>query len=193
MTDADAPSSEVTRALRAVKERAPGAEEKLMELVYPELRSLAAGYMARERGERTLQPTDLVHEAWLKLARGADVDWQGRTHFFAVSARVMRRILVDRARARGADKRWGGLVRIELQEGTALSAARDVDVLAVDQALGRLEALDPRQARIVELRFFSGLAVQEVADAIGVSKRTVERELTVASAFLRRELSGEAR
>ncbi len=164
--------------------------EDLLPLVYDELRGLARRYLARERSNHTLQPTALVHEAYLRMVDGTRVNWQGRTHFFAVGARVMRRILIDYARERGTLKRGGELRRITLTEATP--AGRDLDLdelLTLDTALRKLAARDDRQARIVELRFFAGLTVDEIATLLGVSKRTVEGDWTHARAWLGRELS----
>jgi len=129
-----------------------------------------------------------VHEAYMKLVDQTRVDWHGKAHFFAVAAQAMRRILVDHARSRQRDKRGGGRARVALEEATALSPQKDEDVLALDEALERLGAIDPRQAKVVELRFFGGLSVDEVAAALGVSKRTVEGDWTFARAWLSREL-----
>ena len=136
----------------------------------------------------TLQPTELVHEAYIRLVGQTRVDWKGRTHFFAVGAQAMRRILVDRARARKAEKRGGSRVRVALRENDALSMRRDEDVLVLDEALNKLEALDPRQAKIVELRFFGGLTAKEIGEVIGVSRVTVQTEWRIIRAWLRKEL-----
>jgi RNA polymerase sigma-70 factor, ECF subfamily len=161
----------------------------LVPLVYSELRRLAAGYLRSEPAEHTLQPTALVHEAYLKLAAQRHADWQGRTHVLAIGAQAMRRILVDHAKRKRRSKRGGGLRRIALDEAMMISPRRDEDLLAVDEALRKLGKIDERQAVIVELRFFGGLNVQEVADSLGLSKRTVEKEWTMVRAWLRRELS----
>jgi RNA polymerase sigma factor (TIGR02999 family) len=147
--------------------------------------------MRRERPNHTLQATALVHEAFLQLIGQDRADWQGRAHFFAVASQLMRRILVDHARARLRDKRGGDAVRVSLDEGQGLSIQKDADVLALDDALERLAEVDPRQAEIVSLRFFGGLSVEEVAAVLGVSKRTVEGEWTLIKAWIRRELTSD--
>jgi len=162
--------------------------EQLFQLLYEPLRHLAARFLSGEKVGHTLTPTALVHEAYLKLVDQNRVDWQGKTHFLAVGAQAMRRILVDHARARGRAKRGGNAIRLQLDEHIALSPGRDEDVLALDEALERLAALDSRQASVVEMRFFGGLSVAEVAAVLGVSKRTIEGEWTAARAWLRREL-----
>jgi RNA polymerase sigma-70 factor (ECF subfamily) len=163
--------------------------DELAPQVYGELRRLAASYLRREPAGNTLQPTALVNEAFLKLASQHRADWHGRTHVLAVGAQAMRRILVDHAKRKRRSKRGGGLRRITLDEAATLSSGRDEDLLAVDEALRKLAEVDERQAAIVELRFFGGLNVQEVADHLGLSKRTVEKEWTMVRAWLRRELS----
>ncbi|MBP7937848.1 MAG: sigma-70 family RNA polymerase sigma factor [Phycisphaerae bacterium] len=165
--------------------------EQLFQLLYEPLRQLAARFLSGEEVGHTLTPTALVHEAYLKLVNQSRVDWQGKTHFLAVGAQAMRRILVDHARARGRAKRGGKALRIQLDEHIALSPGRDEDVLALDEALERLAQLDPRQASVVEMRFFGGMSVAEVAVVLAVSKRTVEGEWTAARAWLRRELGGK--
>jgi RNA polymerase sigma factor (TIGR02999 family) len=165
----------------------PGADE-LAPLVYQELRRLAGAYMRRESPGQTLQPTALVHEAYLRLA-GEDTPWNDRRHFVGIAARAMRQILVERARARGALKRWGALDRASLRESLVGAVAQDDLLPALDEALGRLERLDPEQARIVELRFFAGLTIEETADALGLSPATLKRRWSLARAWLFRELS----
>ena len=186
-------ASKTTEFLRELSAGDSSAADRLMPLVYTELREIAQGCLRRERPGHTLQPTALVHEVFLKLVDQTGVDYRGRTHFLAVSAQAMRRILVDHARARARDKRGGGRPRIELDESLTVSARRDEDLLALDEALEKLAQLDPRQAKIVELRFFGGLTVEDVAEALGVSKRTIESEWTMVRAWLRRELSEESR
>ena len=167
--------------------RAPGADE-LTPLVYHELRRLAAAYLRRERPGQTLQATALVHEAYLRLA-GAGSPWQDKRHFVGIAARSMRQILVERARARGAQKRWAGLDRVSLTDALALAGQQDAMLPALDEALDRLEQVDAEQARIVELRFFAGLSIEETADALGMSPATLKRRWSLARAWLHRELT----
>jgi len=177
-----------TKLLEQIQAGDKDAANKLLPQVYEEFRHLAQFYLRQERPNHTLQPTALVHEAYLKLVDQSRVNWQGRTHFFAVAAQAMRRILVDHARHHLRQKRGGGAQRITLDEAVALSPKREEDVVALDEALEKLAALDARQAKVVELRFFAGLSVEEVAQALGVSKRTVEADWTMARAWLLREL-----
>lgn len=173
---------------RATRGDAP-ALEALLPLVYAELRRLAAHYLKGERPGQTLQPTALVHEAYLKLLKDRPERWQNRAHFCAIAAHAMRQILIERARARDALKRGGGQPRVTFDEGLpAASAERPIDMIALDAALDRLAALDAGQARIVELRFFGGLSIEETADAMGISPATVKRHWAVARAWLAREL-----
>jgi len=165
-----------------------GADE-LLPLLYQEFREMASRLFRQERRDHTLQPTALVHEAYMKLVDQRRVDWQGRTHFMAVGAQAMRRILIDHARGHKRLKRGGGRALVSLDEDLAPAASRPVDAVDLADALQRLQILDPRQARIVELRFFGGLTVAEVAEVLGVSKRTVEGDWTMAKAWLRRELA----
>ena len=158
-------------------------------LVYDELRRIAARYMRRERPGQTLQPTALVHEAYLRLA-GVGTPWHDKRHFVGIAARSMRQILVERARARGAQKRWAGLNRVSLSDSLAIAADPEVILPALDDALTRLESIDAEQARIVELRFFAGLSIEETAEAIGVSPATLKRRWSLARAWLFRELAG---
>lgn len=163
--------------------------DELVPLVYDELRRVAARYLRRESPGNSWQPTALVHEVFLKLAAQHRVDWQGRTHLLAIGAQAMRRILVDHAKRKRRVKHGGGRKRIDLDPAAALSSQRDEDLLAVDEALEKLAGIDRRQAAIVELRFFGGMTVEEVAEALDLSKRTVESEWTVVRAWLRRELA----
>jgi RNA polymerase sigma-70 factor (ECF subfamily) len=173
---------------RATRGDAP-ALEALMPLVYAELRRLAAHYLKGERPGQTLQPTALVHEAYLKLLKDRPERWQNRAHFCAIAAHSMRQVLIERARARDALKRGGGQPRVTFDEGLPAQAAeRPIDVIALDDALERLAALDPHQARIVELRYFGGLSIEETADALGISPATVKRHWAVARAWLAKEL-----
>jgi RNA polymerase sigma factor (TIGR02999 family) len=157
--------------------------------VYDELRRLAAAFMRGERPGQTLQATALVHEAYLRLA-GAGTPWRDRQHFIGIAARSMRQILVEHARARGAQKRWGGMDRVSLTDALARAVQEDAMLPALDEALTRLEQIDPEQARIVELRYFVGLGIDETAEALGLSPATVKRRWSLARAWLFRELSG---
>ncbi|HYX19801.1 MAG TPA: sigma-70 family RNA polymerase sigma factor [Thermoanaerobaculia bacterium] len=183
---------EVTALLREWSAGDRGALERLMPLVYGELRQLAASHLRSERGDHTLQPTALVHEAYLRLVGQRSVSWANRAHFFGIAAQMMRRVLVDHARRRLAAKRSPGTLRIDLGEETAAAPDRMPELLALDRALTELERLDPRQARVVELRFFAGLSVEETAEVAGVSTATVKREWRTARAFLRHEIGLDA-
>lgn len=165
------------------------APNRLMPLVYEELRRLAHQYLQRERPDHTLQATSLVHEAYLRLVDQGTTTWQNRAHFFAVSAQVMRRILVDYARTHRAEKRGGNWDKLAFEEALAPSAERRVDLVALDDALKDLLELDPRQSQIVELRFFGGLSIEELAEVLQVSPRTVKREWRIAKAWLRRAMT----
>jgi RNA polymerase sigma factor (TIGR02999 family) len=166
--------------------------DELLPIVYEELRRLAAAYLRRERPGQTLQPTALVHEAYLRLLKDRPDRWQNRAHFCAIAAHSMRQILIDRARARGALKRGGELPRVTLDEALVAGGERSIDLVALDEALERLAALDPEQARLVELRFFGGLTIEETAEAMAISPATVKRHWTVARAWLARELEGSS-
>ncbi len=183
-------SHNITHLLKEWSAGDPRALDRLTPLVYEELRHQAARYLRRERRSHTLQTTALIHEAYLRLIDAKDMHWQSRAHFFAIAANLMRRILVDHARRRDADKRGGSRVRVQLDEALAVADEADVDLLAIDEALDRLAVIDPQQARVVELRFFSGLSVEETAAALGVSPKTVKRDWSVARAWLRREIGG---
>ena len=192
--DPRARATEILTELERDGVRSGPSAEELMPLLYDELRRLARGFMARERRHHTLQPTALVHEAYLKLVDQSRVDWRGRTHFRAVGARVMRRILIDHARRHGSAKRGGGGQRVTLGESLLRSADPELDLeelLSLNEALDRLRAIDERQSQVIELRFFGGLSVEEVAESLGVSRRTVEADWTHGRAWLKRELSRE--
>jgi RNA polymerase sigma-70 factor, ECF subfamily len=162
--------------------------DSLLPLVYKELRQLAAGYLRREKPGQTLQPTALVNEAYLRLLKDRPGRWQNRAHFCAIAAHSMRQILIERARARAAAKRGGPRHRVTLDDALVAGEDRSIDLLALDEALERLAAIDPEQARLVELRFFGGLTVEETADAMNISPATVKRHWTIAKAWLSREL-----
>ena len=166
-----------------------GALTTLLPLVYDELRQLARRQLRGERDGHTLQPTALVHEAYARLVDQESVQWQGRTHFFAVAAQTMRRILVDHARKRHAAKRGGQPIQITLDATLAVADRRDVDVIALDDALNALAILDTTQAKLVELRYFSGLGIEETAKVLGISPATVKREWSTARAWLYREMT----
>jgi len=176
--------SEVTALLTQLSRGDKSVIERLMPLVYDELHRRAAGYMRQERSDHTLQPTALVHEAYLKLVEQRDATFRHRAHFFAVAAKMMRRILIDHARARLSAKRGGEQNPVSLEDADNLRTDTPHGLLAVDEALKRLESLDPRQEQIVEMRFFGGLTVKETAEVLGVSTRTIEREWTIARAWL---------
>ena len=178
----------ITELLLAVSEGGRDALDRLIPLVYNDLRRVAAAQLRREVGGQSLQPTALVHEVYVRLIDQRHVEWRNRAHFFAVAASVMRRILVDHARARLAEKRGGGLERVTLGGDEAAETPR-TDVLALHESLQRMGAFSPRQERIVELRYFGGLTIEEAAEVIGISKATLVREWTIAKAWLRADLS----
>jgi RNA polymerase sigma-70 factor, ECF subfamily len=182
-------SHEVTQLLVAWSEGDQAALDRLVPLVYAELRRLATSYMRKERGDHTLQTTALIHEAYLRLIDANQVRWQNRTHFFGVSAQIMRRILVEWARARKNLKRGGGGHQVSLDEGLVVSPERGAHLLELDEALERLAVLNVRQSRVVELRYFGGLNEEEVAEVLNVSPRTVRSDWGLARAWLYRELS----
>lgn len=184
----DSSRQDVTGLLRQWTDGDQGALQKLMPVVYEELRRLAGHYLRLERPGHTLQPTALLHEAFLRLVGQREVVWQNRAHFFGIAAQMMRRILVDHARRKMAAKRDASAYRVELALPEGEAEDREPELLALDEALTQLEELDPRQARIVELRFFGGLTVEETAEVTGVSTRTVKREWRTARAWLRSEL-----
>jgi RNA polymerase sigma-70 factor, ECF subfamily len=183
---------EVTQLLHGVRMGDESAVDRLAPLVYEELRRVARGIFRRERADHTLQPTALVHEVFMKLVDESDVNWQSRAHFMAIAARAMRRVLVDHSRAQSAEKRGGGNELVPLDQAVVYSEDRSPEILLLDRALDELAALDPRQARIVELRFFGGLTGEEIAEAVGISTATVTRELRVAQAWLYRAMSGKS-
>ena len=188
-----APLPGVTELLRAWSDGDDGALERLMPLVEAELRRLARGYMRRERRGHTLQTSALVNEAFLKLTDARSVRWQDRAHFLGISARLMRRVLVDHARHRGYQKRGGGEARVTLDEATVASPDPGLDVVALDRALDAFAKVDPRKSRAIELRFFGGLSVEESAEVLQVSPDTVKRDWRLAKLWLLRELEGEGR
>ncbi len=181
---------ELTHLLKAWQHGEDGAATALVPRVYAELRTIAAARLRRERGDHTLQPTALVHEAWLRLMRQQGADWQNRAQFFAIAAQMMRRILVDHARRRQAAKRGDGARAVDVHElaDSLASPLPDDRLLALNDALDRLVVLDARQARVVELRFFAGLSVEETADLLDLSSTTVKREWATARAWLFREI-----
>jgi RNA polymerase sigma factor (TIGR02999 family) len=183
------PSREETTTLLAASTLGDAqATDRLMTLVYAELKRLAAHYLRGERPDHTLQPTALVNEAYLQLVDQKNHRWQNRAHFVGVAAQLMRRILVDHARAHKAAKRGGGEVKVPLDDAFVMSNERSKELLAIDEALERLAARDPQQSRIVELRFFGGLSVEETAGVLGISTATVKRDWSVARAWLYREI-----
>ena len=177
-------AKEITGLLEQLRSGDGKAATRLMDLVYPELRRLAQRYMRRERPNHTLQATALVHEAYLRLFGSGPMEWQNRAHFFAVAAQQMRRILVDHARTLDARKRGGGDIKVSLEDAKELSVKPDQDLVALDETLKRLEALDSRAARVVELRFFGGLTEKEAAEVMGVSVATLKRDWEFARAWL---------
>ncbi len=183
----------VTQLLKAWSSGEEQALDQLIPLVYTELRRLAHRYMGGEREAHTLQSTALVHEAYERLVDLKDVTWQNRAHFFAVSAQMMRRILVDYARARRYSKRGGEWQRVPLDEAIAVFGDRKTDVVALDDALHALAAMDPRKSRIVEMRYFGGLSIKETAEVLEVSEETVQRDWRLAKVWLLRELTRECR
>jgi RNA polymerase sigma-70 factor (ECF subfamily) len=181
---------EITRLLGAFRRGQPEAEAHLIDLTYRELRKIAAGHLRRERSARSLQTTDLVHEAYLRLVEQAGTPWRDRAHFFQVAAHVMRQILVDRARKRHAGKRGGGVPQISLDKALDIAEARSADLLMLEEALARLQQMDGRQCQVVEMRFFAGMSEDEIAEVLGVSARTINREWRMARAWLYKEVYG---
>jgi RNA polymerase sigma factor (TIGR02999 family) len=181
---------DITRLIAQVRRGNDRASDELFQRVYRELRQLAGRYMRHERSDHTLQPTALVHEAYLRLVDQQDLSFENRAHFFGVAARVMRRVLIDHARAHRAEKRGGDDVKVPLEDAPAMALSDPEHLLEIDQALERLAELDARQARIVELRFYGGLSVEETAGILGVAPRTIDRDWRIARGWLRRQLSG---
>lgn len=177
-------ASETTQLLLDWAHGNPAALDALTPRIYKELRRMAAGFTKRERNGHTLDATALVHEVYLKLIDVRQVDWKGRAHFFAACAQIMRRILVDAARKRSTSKRGGGLERFDIDDVLSVSHAKDARLVALDDALTELQEVDPRRARIVELRYFGGLSVEETAAALGISEETVTRDWRLARAWL---------
>ena len=193
------PAGEVTQLLLRWRAGDEAALAALLPLVYEELRSLARRHLRHERGSHTLQRTALVHEAFLRIVDQKQVDWESRTQFYGIASQMMRRVLVDHARRRSAAKRGDGAPHVDLDvvlqdEGAGLPPGRqaEIDFAAIDDALKRLEARDPQQGKLVELRFFGGLSIKETADVIGVSPATVKREWAIARAWLQREIMAGA-
>lgn len=186
-------SHEVSELLAEYRQRSADALERLLPIVYQELRKLAAYQLRGERPSHTLQPTALVHEAYLRLVGNRDTRVESRAHFLGLAASVMRHVLVDHARAHVAAKRWGGVTRIDLEEVDQTSEERAIELVALDAALASLERLNARQSRIVELRYFAGLTNEEIAEVLGLSPMKVRREWTAARAWLRREMGASGR
>ncbi len=183
--------TDATVILERLVRREPNSADELLPLVYGELRAMAEKKLRGEPHGATLRPTSLVHEAYLKLVDQTRVDWKGRAHFLGVAATLMRRIVIEHARGRKRQKRGGGWRRITLSDAVALSTRPDVDLLELDEALTRLAATYPREARVVELRVFAGMTIDETAEAIGISARAVDEDWAIAKAWLRRELRKE--
>lgn len=186
------PTPDITRLLVDWSEGRREALDQLMPVVYQELHKIAGSYLRRERAEHTLQPTALIHEAYLRLVAPNVPSFRNRSHFYGVAAHVMRQILVEHARARGAAKRGGGGHKVSLDDVTLFSEERTADLVALDNALTTLEAFDERKSKVIELRFFGGLSLDETAEALGVSVATISRELRLAQAWLQRELDRTA-
>ena len=184
MSDSD---GNVTLLLKAMKNGDESASDKLLPLIYKELHRLAKSYMRRERPDHTLQPTALINEAYMRVARD-QIDWQSRGHFVAVAATVMRRVLVDHARDHNAKRRGGGLQRVELDEGLMVTQERSTELLVLDDALNKLEKLNRRQAKVVELRYFAGLSFEEIAAMLDISLRSAKRDWAVARIWLFKEI-----
>jgi RNA polymerase sigma factor (TIGR02999 family) len=181
---------DITQVLEAARQGDPQAATQLLPLVYTELRKLAAAKMARELPGQTLQPTALVHEAWLRVSGPGHTNFQNRAHFFAAAAEAMRRILIDNARRKHAARHGGGQLRIDLEEADIAAPADDEQLLAVHEALDKLAAEDPPKAELVKLRYFVGLSVEEAAEVLGISTPTVKRHWAYAKAWLYRQMAG---
>lgn len=182
-------ASQVSAMLEDLRNGDAAAASRLLPIVYRELRRLAGYYMRGEKSGQTIQPTELVHEAYLRLVGQERIEWQGRTHFLAMAATSMRRILVDRARKKLAEKHGGGEEKIQLEEALVFSPQKSKDLVALDDALKVLEELSPRQARVVELRFFAGMEIEEIAKLEGVSVRTIKQDWSLARAWLHHEIA----
>ncbi|HEX6732288.1 MAG TPA: sigma-70 family RNA polymerase sigma factor [Pyrinomonadaceae bacterium] len=183
------PTQNVTELLVGWGNGDKAALDQILPIVYDELRKQAARYLRRERAGHTLQTTALIHEAYIRLVDQKNVRWQNRAHFFGISAQLMRRILVDHARAKGRAKRGGSDIRVSLDDANLTAKAANLDIIAVDEALERLAQIDEQQSKIVELRFFSGLTVEETAEVLKISPATVKRDWSMAKAWLHREIS----
>jgi RNA polymerase sigma-70 factor, ECF subfamily len=191
-TDDNRDPAGITALLQQIKKGDVAAESDLIPLIYNQLRAIARKQMGRERPDHTLQPTILVHEAFLQLVGNSQIDWSNRSHFFALASRVMRRILVDHARAARAQKRPGARQKVELDSALVFVEAQHADFLALDEALDRLADWDSRQCRVVEMHFFAGLSFEEIAEVLSISDRTAKRDWTMARAWLYRELNKPA-
>lgn len=185
------PPREVTELLKDWSAGDESAPDKLMPLVMNELRRLAHRYMRREKPGHTLQTSALINEAYVRLVDQSKIQWEGRSHFFGIAARLMRQILVDQARRRSFAKRGGGALRVSLSEAAAVAVEQSANVMALDDALEKLEKIDRRKSRIIELRFFGGMSIEETAEALKVSPGTVMREWTFARAWLRNEMGAD--
>lgn len=183
------PHTQVTQLLQQWQEGNQEALETLMPLVYKELKRLAGSYLRRERADHTLQSAALVNEAYLRLVDQSQTRWQNKAHFYGIAAQMMRRVLADHARGHNAAKRGAGMPELELNEAMAQAQSRSVDVLDLEEALQKLEKLDPQQGKIVELRFFSGLSIEDTANVLGISPATVKRDWAAARAWLFREVA----
>jgi RNA polymerase sigma factor (TIGR02999 family) len=186
------PTPDITRLLVDWSEGRRDALDQLMPAIYQELHKIAGSYLRRERAEHTLQPTALIHEAYLRLVQPNVPSFKSRTHFYGIAAHVMRQILVEHARARGAAKRGAGGRKVSLDDVTLFSEERTADLVALDDALTTLAGFDERKSKVIELRFFAGLSLDDTADALGVSVATIGRELRLAQAWLQRELDRTA-